>query len=299
MTAVASARIAATMLPTSLDDLRSATVGGRVLAAFERSAYLDLDGRVVALASANLAAGPLTINIKPFGRLRGLVPGREVTLSAGLLHVGAVAIDLRPASMWDPELAADGAATFARAPAARRAAVEELLAGAPDGSIAALLMPEPPAGGLLQALGRGLDALGELFSGRGRPDTVAQTIGQDIAGRGPGLTPSGDDLLIGILHALVVWPELVEAGKARDVRDLIATAARSRTTRISGAYLEAAGHGWAAEPWHALVRAFRDSPAATRVAVRRLLRIGETSGADALTGFCWAWRRGAGDAGPV
>jgi len=67
-------------------------------------------------------------------------------------------------------------------------------------------------------------------------------------------------------------------------------AARPKTTRISGAYLDAARRGWAAEPWHALIHALDDA-AAMRTAVRRLARVGETSGADALTGFSWAWRR--------
>lgn len=92
---------------------------------------------------------------------------------------------------------------------------------------------------------------------------------------------------MGIVLALVVWPHL--AGTER-IPDLLVDAARSKTTRISGAYLDAARRGWAAEPWHALMRALDDA-ASTRAAVRRIARIGETSGADALTGFCWAWRR--------
>jgi hypothetical protein len=31
--------------------------------------------------------------------------------------------------------------------------------------------------------------------------------------------------------------------------------------------------------------------AALRASIGHLLRVGETSGADALTGFCWAWAR--------
>jgi hypothetical protein len=67
--------------------------------------------------------------------------------------------------------------------------------------------------------------------------------------------------------------------------------ARPRTTRISAAYLDAAGQGTATEPWHGLIRALRTRSDGVRAAVADLLRIGETSGADGLTGFCWTFQR--------
>ena len=287
----------ATTLPASLDDLRRANARGTVLATFERSAYLDLANRVVALASADLPLGPLVIAVRDFEALRALRPASIVTLRDGRMRLGSISVDLESARTWDPSLAADGDATRDVAPAARDAAIDELFTGAPAGSIVDLLAPNRPASVhpthtvLLKALDRGLAAIGDVLSGRHDPDAVAGIIGTDVAGRGPGLTPSGDDLLIGVLHALTVWPRLAGAANAPTVRAIIVNAARPRTTRISGAYLDAAGHGWAAEPWHALMRSFREPPVSTRAAVRRLLRIGETSGADALTGFCWAWCR--------
>jgi hypothetical protein len=89
-----------------------------------------------------------------------------------------------------------------------------------------------------------------------------------------------------------VLPGASGARGVTEMRETLAAAAISRTTRISGAYLEAARHGWAGEPWHALARSLSGPPDLLRGAVRRLLRIGETSGADALTGFCWVWREG-------
>lgn len=296
MTPSTSSCVAARRLPAPLADLRRITASGLMLAAFERSVYLDLDGRIVGLASAELAQGPLTISLQEFAPLRVMPAGADVTLSGGRLRLGAVEVDLRAASLWEPTLAVVGPARSGAA--ARDAAIDELMTGAPCGSIVPLLGSSPQGRPmttthrlLLEALGRGLDALGALISGRGHPEAVARIIGHAVAGRGPGLTPSGDDLLIGILYALVVWPDLVGAGRAPDVRALLVKAARGRTTRISAAYLEAAGRGWAAAPWHALVRSLDRAPEDARAAVRELLRIGETSGADALTGFCWAWRR--------
>lgn len=298
MRAPAPTRTGATILPAPLEDLRRCTARGTVLAAFERSAYLDLAGRIVALASADLAAGPLTITVEDFGPLRALSPGAEIALTGGRLWLGPVAVHLDTARVWNPSLESRSDAMVDLALGARDAAIDEVLAGAPGESIVALLQSRPPArvraaihAGMLEGLDRGLEAIAQLLSGRGHGDAVAEIIARDVAGRGPGLTPSGDDLLIGILYALWIWPRLVGTGSAAAARTLIVDAARPHTTRISAAYLDAAGRGSAAEPWHALMGTFRLSPAATRAAVRRLLRVGETSGADALTGFCWAWRR--------
>ncbi|MGQ0548675.1 MAG: DUF2877 domain-containing protein [Armatimonadota bacterium] len=298
MSAPAATRIGATILAAPLEDLRRCSARGTVLATFERSAYLSLAGRIVALASADLAAGPLTITVEDFGPLRALSPGAEIALTGGRLWLGPVAVHLDAARVWNPSLELRSDAMVDPALGARDAAIDEVLTGAPGDSIVALLRSRPPARvrttihtGVLEGLERGLEAIAQLLSGRGHGDAVAEIIARDVAGRGPGLTPSGDDLLIGILYALWIWPRLVGAGSAAAARTLIVDAARPHTTRISAAYLEAAGSGDAAEPWHALVRSFRQSPASTRAAVRRLLRIGETSGADALTGFCWAWRR--------
>jgi hypothetical protein len=177
--------------------------------------------------------------------------------------------------------------------AAREVAAAEILTSAPEESVAALLASTTPTGPLLGPLSRGLTAIDALLAGREDPVTVLPVIARDVAGRGPGLTPSGDDLLVGIVLALRLWPGIASSldGGAQAARDLLVNAAQPRTTRISSAYLETARQGQAAEPWHVLVTSLHRSPAETRRAVRRLLRIGETSGADTLTGFCWAWRR--------
>ncbi|MGH2404191.1 MAG: hypothetical protein ACRDGN_06950, partial [bacterium] len=74
MTPPTATGIAATSVPAPLVDLRRVNTRGTILAAFERSAYLDVDGRLIALASADLATGPLTIGIEDFGPLRALAP---------------------------------------------------------------------------------------------------------------------------------------------------------------------------------------------------------------------------------
>jgi len=274
----------AAWLAAPLADLTDRSLSGTVLATFQRSAYLDVGGRIVALVATDLERGPFTIVLDDFGAVREHCSTGTASLDAGCLRIGVAAIDLRAAAIWNPALPRP-AGSGSRA--AREAAIETLVATAPEGSIAPLLLPTRASGPLLSPLSRGLDSIADLLDDAEAADEAWRDAAARIAGRGPGLTPSGDDLLMGIVLALVTWPHLSRAARAPD---LLVDAARPKTTRISGAYLDAARRGWAAEPWHALIHALDDA-AAMRTAVRRLARVGETSGADALTGFSWAWRR--------
>ena len=278
-------------LPSPLAGLAGADARGSVLAAFDRSLYLDLDGQVVALASSDLSRGPIVITLRHPGALPGVNTGEPVRLHAGRLQVGPVEVDLRNATVWDPTLPPAGATARS---AARSVVIDELLTAATDESIAGLLGTRRDGGAphslLLASLSKGLGAIDAWLSGRLDAASVSAIVGREVAGRGPGLTPSGDDLLVGIMLGAGVLPGAAGVCSVQDVRDVLASAAMPRTTRISGAYLDAARHGWASEPWHALVRALASRPEHVRGAARRLLGIGETSGADTLTGFCWVWR---------
>ena len=286
--------IRATSVSSGLSDILTSTARGAVLALFERSAYLDLDGRIAALASAEFGRGPLMIALDRFDALRPLAVGAAVSLHGGSLRVGLHDISLRDAVVWNPALPPAGGRHGAD-PAPPDLVIEELRRIAPTESVAALLDGPPgvaaTADALLDPLRRGLEVIARFLSGRADAAQATRTVATQIAGRGPGLTPSGDDLLTGIMHAITIWPRIAATADGPDVRRLFADAARPKTTRISAAYLDAAARGQASEPWHALVRSLGQSHATARRAARRVLAVGETSGADALTGFCWAWRR--------
>lgn len=105
-----------------------------------------------------------------------------------------------------------------------------------------------------------------------------------LGGRGPGLTPEGDDVLAGLLlayraaHGPVVEPELR------------AVAASVRTTEVAAAFLAWAARGQCIEPAHDWLAAADD--AARRRAERTLRAVGASSGAALLAGL----RRGTGQA---
>lgn len=102
-----------------------------------------------------------------------------------------------------------------------------------------------------------------------------------LMGRGLGLTPSGDDILMGFGTALGARG-LTSVFDGRNV----ASSAVGRTTDVSIAYLRAMADGYANEDFVSLVRSLRDrDDAVCRSAVARILSVGHTSGHDSLLGF--------------
>lgn len=107
-----------------------------------------------------------------------------------------------------------------------------------------------------------------------------------LLGLGPGLTPSGDDLLAGGLIALRA---VGAAATARQLAEVILPASPQATTLLSSAFLAAAAKGEGSAALHtfisAVIAARHDQ---LHPAVEALGRIGHTSGWDALAGACLA-----------
>jgi len=106
---------------------------------------------------------------------------------------------------------------------------------------------------------------------------------QNLAGLGIGLTPAGDDFILGSLYAAwIIHPlEIVRA-----LAEEIAKTAAPLTTSLSAAWLRSAGRGEVGILWHDLFDALLSSETVRIQAVLdKILAVGETSGADALHGF--------------
>lgn len=121
-----------------------------------------------------------------------------------------------------------------------------------------------------------------------------RTAASALCGLGPGLTPSGDDYLAGVMLAL--W-----AGhhpQRTRLCDAICDGTAGRTTTLSSAFLAAAARGETNEQWHRLLAALstptppeqaasEEGHALEQIerAVRDISTFGATSGMDLLGGF--------------
>lgn len=124
------------------------------------------------------------------------------------------------------------------------------------------------------------------------------TAAQQLAGLGIGLTPAGDDFIIGAIYATwIIHPIEI----AKPLTTAIAETAAPLTTSLSAAWLRSAGRGEAGELWHELFNALllpNPNPSTSlrtslqpfdfaqdKSPISKILSIGHTSGADALAGF--------------
>ncbi len=120
--------------------------------------------------------------------------------------------------------------------------------------------------------------------------TSSLTAAKQLAGLGIGMTPSGDDFIMGALYAewIIHPPEI-----ARVFAEEIATTSAPLTTSLSAAWLRSAGKGEAGILWHRFFDALVSGDEADiQLQITKLLSVGHTSGADSLAGFmdlftCW------------
>jgi len=276
--------------------LRRPEWSGEVLAVHARSCYLaSEDGEIFAIVQQPLGNGPFSVVIPAahIDLLHGLSLGAAADGTGESLVLGeAIQINLGGAALWDPKaypgLSADE-------PALSRCLVEAHRAAAtlsPATSLARLLphlqdedLPEtlqrvshfPRSHALIAGLA---DALGQ------RNRRSLKVVTSSLAGLGPGLTPSGDDFLAGVLVALALAHEHRPDAVLVEIAALLTETAAPRTNEISAAYLRAAHAGEVTERWHPLIAAIASGHAAgVGTAAGAVMEVGETSGADMLAGF--------------
>jgi hypothetical protein len=107
-----------------------------------------------------------------------------------------------------------------------------------------------------------------------------------LAGLGGGLTPAGDDFVCGVF----LWAHITHRGHALLLR--AADAIAPKTTILSAAFVRAAARGECMMVWHSFIDALTSTPRDMRNLLRAtdaILKIGHTSGADALAGFLYGF----------
>jgi hypothetical protein len=110
-----------------------------------------------------------------------------------------------------------------------------------------------------------------------------------LIGLGPGLTPSGDDFLVGCLRGLwLIRSNAAGAAQTLDrLRDVLLPDLDARTTRVGAAFIRYALEGAFAEVLDraALALLAPSHPRVVQAAITRLLAQGDTSGTDTMLGL--------------
>jgi len=242
---------------------------GEVCAVFRRSLYLRFAGeRYACLGDASLGRGPLNARVS----------GRH---ALGRHEVGQwLAVSVAGSKLWRPRplrARAGRRALGAKLAALVRAAAKQPARDGLGGAIAGASSP------LIEHARPAMDAIDAwlLRGGASIPRRARALIGL-----GPGLTPSGDDYLAGLMIGLRA---IGNRAAAAVLWRWLAPQAATLTSAISGAHLAAAARGEAHEALHACVAALFASDAA-RARLRwpcllsRLDAVGHCSGRDGLAG---------------
>jgi hypothetical protein len=241
--------------------LRGPARPARILGAFTVAIYLDAGDVVVAVVTrdgvrlANAVVIPMRSAEAPFGQFGARAAS---TVGQGSVTIGSLCV--RATRWWDPAVRL-GAVD----PPTARAQVAEM------GSLLASAAQQPGV-----ALPTGL-----VDAWRAHDLPVVVSYARALVGLGPGLTPSGDDLLGGMFAAFRVLGG--DAAFTDAAGTAVAGLATARTTSISATLLRLACWGQVAEEVAAVLRAIA-SGVALEPAIRRLLAIGHTSGADLAAG---------------
>jgi hypothetical protein len=245
---------------------------GRVVSVHARAVNLLFDGGpLVALLPKDAPLHPwaLSVALDP-AAFAWLAEGDTATVSADVLEVGPLKIELENVPVAELRLTR-------RPRILRRAQVRAL---------ARLVRPAAAEDPFQEVLDTALE---QFRAGSEAGDLTA------IVGVGEGLTPSGDDILVGVLAGLdsAHWLSREVPTLRQDLVVALGGCA-ARTTRLSAQMLAAAAARLYAEPVLGVLDALCDggaAPAVLEQAVDSLLAVGHRSGTDTLRGTVAALER--------
>ena len=259
---------------------------GAALGAGDTAVWIDLAGFVVVITTREVPLLPNAIALSAAsGALAHAADGSRgpARLGPGRVAVGALQITWDPTAppSWDPTVPVPTDAS-PTAVGARGAALLDALGGQhPRVADAATLARELAGIGMATAAGPdGATGLRLLFHAvRERDPASAAAAVRELLGRGPGLTPEGDDLLAAVAGTLaVLGPPTGQDG--RDLNAMLEALAPipGRTTALSATLLGLALDRRLPEPVGRLLDLTPAGEKAWPAALARLERLGHGSG---------------------
>lgn len=241
-----------------------------MLGRFERAINLaDSAGWVIAVTGPEIGRGPFSVVVAaPPDFFNQFTIGQPVIADRRGLTVGKWRLNWNTAAVWEPRLISPVQPLSLNSSTIQ---VFKPYTNWPDpAEVSAPLRQR-----LQQAAAQFTHA---LVDDKVNMPQVAQAA-SFLAGLGSGLTPAGDDYLVGAMAAL--W-----LAGLKTLLPEIAAAAVPQTTTLSVAFLNAAAQGEFMEPWHHLAQnLYPGNIESLSRALTQVAAFGASSGRDALAGF--------------
>jgi Protein of unknown function (DUF2877) len=257
---------------------------GRIAAVFERSFYVTDDTLWACIGVAGIGRGPLNVCLAGATAWDGPCASVDApyTVADRRIMMGGVArVSLRDAVIWSPPSisSAPNRTRLAAFIAAARTRAPEM--GLSRAVFADDVTSTPVLRAAVAPITAVRNALKNAASSRIQVAGIAKAC-IELLGLGPGLTPSGDDFVGGLLVALRACGH---AQVADEIWSSIAPAHGERTSPLSAAHVRAAAEGQGAEAVHeAMVAVLSDEVTDFTPHFAALDRIGHCSGWDAMAG---------------
>jgi hypothetical protein len=262
---------------------------------------INNDGEILSIVTHEIGVGPFSVvlrsdvndTIEFEGFTRSVDRSSPVRLELDTIYLGELQIELMDAEVWDPipnwsRIRSTRDKWLAHIPSMqnmmdRRASRESFSRIVGDiSSVGSREISEDSMVDVLHA--HAAAPARNLCEGILTQDKerIREGAGR-LAGLGGGLTPAGDDFIMGVLLGLrTIAPDDISL----QVSEMILSIVHPRTNSLSSAWLKSAAHGEVHETWHRLFEAMvAGSQEQLDAAVIRILNVGHTSGADALAGF--------------
>jgi hypothetical protein len=272
---------------------------GTIHSVFHKAMNIALDGTLLALLSIELPHMPNSVRLSSMlvdELLPKLQPGMEVWIGSEKLFIPAynLSLLLPETAAWEPRPDITAYQWHPATVAQHVRLLADLLADKPqqDGLaplVRPLLLGQPAQETPLSRMA--MPKLRLLTQASWRQNMVGiEEATRGLAGLGPGLTPSGDDVLGGFaaIMALLSAALSADAASRKHIASAIAAVARPRTTALSAALLAHAARGELAEQMGTLLLTlsfpFEESETILDAA-NRVLAFGASSGGDTLLGM--------------
>ena len=282
---------------------------GTIHSVFNKAMNIALDGTLLAVLSNELPRMPNSVRLPSSVTkelLPNLRPGMEVRVGNDRLHIPAHNFSFRlpETTAWEPRPDVWTCRWHRKTVAQHVRLLAHLLADKPQqGGLAPLVRPlllgQPAQETTLSRMA--MPRLRLLAQAGWRQENAGiEEATRGLTGLGPGLTPSGDDVLGGFAAIMALLsPQLsADAVSRKHVAATIAAMARPRTTALSAVLLAHAARGELAEQMGTLLLTLTLPAEAFETvlnAADQLLTFGASSGGDTLLGMLLGLRTLEGD----
>jgi len=272
--------------------------GARVSGIASRGIYLQPKDDLTLYLSLEDFRGPLTLNLEEGStRLEKIKAGCSVRFNSGEIQFPdeKINISLEDGKIWHPPLVDNEIKSFPGNIDSIPSLVKKLT---PENPYLPLLSKNPEKIPGVPAIGERILYFQNSLD-TGDLDIIAEGAIK-LLGLGPGLTPLGDDFLLGVLLTLNRWGHLLSIDLSEDQDDklgspptilindlnqIILDNTRVKTTQISASLLACAAEGAGDERLLKVLDGLFSGVGITQNELRNLLRWGSSSGIAVLAGM--------------